>query len=133
VFFQPAAMFKQIPGINYTWRTVTLTLASDCDHALAEKKLFAVVESVYAEYRETIERQRDAAYSLMNLQAPPPHPESRLRFVEAGLEFTFRYPVEIKRASEIDNRITRELLAVIENEPGLRLADGSVPKVQALV
>jgi small-conductance mechanosensitive channel len=133
VFFQPTAMFKQIPGIHYTWRTVTLTLAPDSDYALAEKRLFAIIESVYAEYRDTIERQHQAAYSSINLQTPAPQPESRVRFVDSGLEFTFRYPVEIRRASETDNRITTELMKVIENEPRLRLADGSTPKIQALV
>jgi small-conductance mechanosensitive channel len=133
VFFQPTAMFKQIPGIHYTWRTVTLTLAPDSDYALAEKRLLAAVESVYAEYRDTIERQHQAAYSSINLQTPAPQPESRVRFVDSGLEFTFRYPVEIRRASETDSRITTELMAVIENDSNLRLADGSTPKIQALV
>jgi small-conductance mechanosensitive channel len=133
VYFQPTAMFKQIPGIHYTWRSVTLTLAPDSDYAHAEKRLLAAVESVYSEYRDIIERQHQSAYSSINLQTPAPHPESRVRFVDSGVEFTFRYPVEIRRASETDNRITTELMAVIESDPNLRLADGSTPKIQALV
>src|SRR6185437_6736909 len=46
VIFQPAAMFKQMPGIDYVWHTAAVTLAPENDPQLAEKKLNAAVESV---------------------------------------------------------------------------------------
>jgi hypothetical protein len=36
VFFQPSALFKQLPGIDYAWRAITLTLAAADDYALVE-------------------------------------------------------------------------------------------------
>jgi hypothetical protein len=48
-------------------------------------------------------------------------PESRLRFTANGLEIVVRYPVETDKATEIDDRITRELLDVIEGDPKLRM------------
>ncbi len=131
VFFQPSALFKQLPGIEYAWRAVTLTLAAHTDYGAVERRLLAAIEAVYGEYRETVERQYRAAQSSMDLTAAPPRPESRVRFAESGLDITIRYPVEIRRAAEIDDRITRELIREIEKEPKLEFAGGGPPKIQS--
>ncbi len=130
IFFQPSALFKQLPGIDYAWRAITLTLTATTDCSPVEGRILSAVEKVYAEYRETVERQHRDALSSMNLHAPVPHPESRVRLVDAGLQITIRYPVEFSRADEIDDRITRAVVQEIEREPKLRLADGSAPKVE---
>jgi small-conductance mechanosensitive channel len=57
VFFQPAAMFKQLPGIDYVWRSITLKLAGTADYEQVERRLLDAVKSIYGEYRETVERQ----------------------------------------------------------------------------
>jgi small-conductance mechanosensitive channel len=133
IFFQPSALFKQFPGIDYTWCTLSLTITADSDYLLVEKRLLAVVESIYEEYREEIERQFHAAQSVINLQSTKPRPEGNLRFISSHIEFVIRYPVQIRRMSEVANRLTRELLAVIEREPGLKLAAGSAPKIETVV
>lgn len=133
VFFQPAALFKQFPGIDYTWCTLSLALAPESDRALVETRLLAVVESVYEEYREALERQHRTAQAAMNVHTALPRPEGRLHFVDARLEFIVRYPVEIQRAAEIEDRLTRELVAAIEQEPRLALAAGTKPKFQPAV
>jgi hypothetical protein len=129
IFFQPSALFKQFPGIEYTWRTVSFTLPPYGDYSILEKEIVAAVQAVYGEYREAIERQHQAAQSADNLHIAAPCPEARLRFVEGGLEFSVRYPVELRRASEIDDRITRELLAVLDRHPTVTFA--RPPKVLA--
>ncbi len=131
VFFQPSALFKQFPGIEYAWRAVSFMLPPYGDYSALEKEILAAVEKVYAEYRESIERQHRAAQSADNLHTLTPRPEARLRFVEGGLEFSVRYPVELRRASEIDERVTRELLAVLEQHPTVVFA--RPPKVQAII
>jgi hypothetical protein len=62
---------------------------------------------------------------------PSPKPEGRLRFVDAGLELVVRYPVEVRRAAEIDDRVTRQLLEAIEREPKLRIVASATPRIQA--
>ena len=53
IVFQPSGnFFKQIPGTNFVWNEVTLTLSPDCDYRLAEKRLLEAVEEVFARYRE---------------------------------------------------------------------------------
>ena len=130
VFFQPSAVFKQFPGFDYTWCTLSLKLAPENDLTLVESRLLAAVESVYAEYRETIERQYRTAQASLNLHTDLPRPEGRIRFVDSHLEFVVRYPVEVRRVAEIEDRLTRELVAAIGKEPPLRLAAGATPKFQ---
>jgi small-conductance mechanosensitive channel len=130
VFFQPSALFKQLPGVDYGWRAMTLTLAATTEYAPVEGRLLSTVEKVFAEYRETVERQYRDAQSSIHLHTAEPRPESRVRLVESGLQITIRYPVEISRADEIDDRITRAVVQEIEREPKLRVADGSAPKVE---
>jgi small-conductance mechanosensitive channel len=133
VFFQPSALFKQFPGIDYTWCTLSLTITPDSDYLLVEKRLLAVVESIFEEYREEIERQYQAAQSVINLHTTKPRPDGSLRFASAHIEFVVRYPVPIRRMAEVADRLTRELLAVIGREPGLKLAAGSEPKIETAV
>ncbi len=132
VFFQPAAVFKQLPGVEYVWRAMTLKLAGTSDYTLLERRLLEAVESIYAEYRDTVERQHSTAQSSLNLHTAPPHPESRVRFVDSGLEITIRYPVEIRRAAEIDDRITRKVIEQVEKNPQFTLTGGGAVKIEAI-
>lgn len=131
VFFQPSALFKQLPGIDYVWRAITVKLSGTTDYSLVERRLLAAVESICAEYREIVERQHSNVQSSLNMHTAAPRPESRLRFVDSGLEITIRYPVEIRRASEIDGRITREVLQMVEEDPKLMLTNDGAFKIEA--
>lgn len=130
VLFQPNAFYKQIPGAEYNWHELGLTLSPDSDYHLAEQKLTAAVESVYNEYKDRIEQQHDHARDLLHVQLATPKMQGRFRFVDSGLEFVVRYPVEMRRAAEIDDKITRALLDTIEREPHLKLVATSTPKIQ---
>jgi small-conductance mechanosensitive channel len=110
VFFQPAALFKQLPGVDYVWRSLTLKLPAAADYEEIERKLMNAVESLFAEYRENVERQHRTVVSSLDVHTAAPRPESRVRFGDGGLEITIRYPVEIGRAAEIDDRIAREVI-----------------------
>lgn len=131
VLFQPNPFYKQIPGAEYNWHELGLTLSPDSDYHLAETRLMGAVASVYNEYKETIEKQHEAARDALHVQLATPQIQGRMRFVESGLEFVVRYPVEMRRAAEIDDKITRKLLDTIEQEPKLKLVATSTPKIQA--
>jgi small-conductance mechanosensitive channel len=130
VIFQPAALYKQMPGLDYVWHTVTLTLSSDSDSQLAETKLTAAVDDVYQQYKERIELQhRNLAHSI-DVDLSTPRPETRMRFTDAGLEFTVRYPAELKQGAATDDRVTKALYDTIASEPKLKFAPAGRPKVQ---
>lgn len=131
VVFQPAALFKQMPGTDYVWHTVALTLAPDSDFQLAESRLMAAAEAVYEPYRESIEQQHAAFQRLVDVPVPPPRPVGSLRFTNGGLEFCVRYPAEIRRASAVDDQMVNALRDAVAREPRLALTGSGAPKLQA--
>ncbi len=133
VLFQASPFFKQIPGTAYTWHEAAVTLAPGADFALAERKLLEAVNSVYAEYKESITRQHEAIETRIDLQISAPAPQAQLHFVENGLEFVVRYPVEIQQASAIDDRITRKLMEGISGDPDLKAAVSGAPRLRAAI
>jgi small-conductance mechanosensitive channel len=131
VIFQPSALYKQMPGVDYVWHLATLTLAPESDFPFAEKTLDAAVESVYGRYRERIEHQYATLEQSVDVPLAEPKPESRLRFTDAGLQFTVRYPVEMQHALEMDDQILRALHDAVASEPKLNFAPAGAPKLQA--
>jgi small-conductance mechanosensitive channel len=134
VLFQAGTpLYKQIPGTEYTWHEVAVNMSPNGNHKLAQEKLLSAVNSVFSQYRKEIERQHEAVEHRMDVQMELPVPGSRLQFTDAGLEFLVRYPVEIRRASEIDDQITREVLEQIGSDPNLQSAVSGSPKIRAAV
>jgi small-conductance mechanosensitive channel len=129
VLFQPAALFKQMPGTDFVWRTAALVLAADCDPQGAEKKLMAAVDAVYEEYRERIEQQHALFERSVDMKVSPPRPQGRLRSTGAGLEFSVQYPAELRRAASTDERILRALHEAVADDPALALAPSGAPKL----
>ncbi len=134
VLFQTSTpLFKQIPGTEYTWHEVVVMIAPDGNHQEAQKKLVTAVNSVYSRYRENIERQHAAIERHVDIQVERPQPEARLQFADAGLELLVRYPVEIRRAPDIDEEMTRKVLELIETDAGLKAAVAGTPKIRSAV
>ena len=40
-----------------------------------------------------------------------------MQLIDSGLEMTIRYPVEIRRAAEIEDRVAREVIQQVEVDP----------------
>jgi len=59
-----------------------------------------------------------------------PRPVSRVRLSQSGLEVVIRYPLELEKAAEIDDKITRELLDALEQRPKLKLVGTGTPNIQ---
>src|SRR5207302_6291996 len=95
IVFQPTAgLFKQIPGTSFVWHEITLTLSPDSDYRVVEQRLLGVVEAVFADYHEDMERQRRQLERTLSYAQPTElRPTSRLRFTQAGLEPVIRFPV----------------------------------------
>lgn len=130
VVFQPTAgIFRQIPGTNFVWHEVSLTLDPNSDFKTVRERLLHAVDSVLADYHDELERQNRALER--NLISPPPdalRPKVRLRLTPGGLEATILFPVDLGHAGEIDERVTRELMNAVDQEPKLTLA-GSAPSI----
>ncbi len=130
VVFQPTAgIFRQIPGTNFVWHQVSLTVAADSDFKAVRERLLRAVEGVLADYHDELERQNRAMErTLISLPPDGLRPKIRLRLTSGGLEATILFPVDLAHAGEIDERVTRELMKAVDQEPKLRLA-GSAPSI----
>jgi small-conductance mechanosensitive channel len=131
IVFQPSGnFFKQIPGTNFVWNEVTLTLSPECDYRLAEKRLLEAVDEVFARYRESIQRQSIAAEQSLNMPIDTLKPQARLQLTHDGLMITLRYPAETRTAVQTDDEVARRLLDTIAREPGLKLVGTAVANIQ---
>lgn len=119
VFQASGGLFKQIPGIDLAWHEVSLVLPPEADPAEMKRRLAAVVSDVLEDYREDIVRQTQAMRRTSLVHGPEEvqpqdiQPQVQLRFAATGVEALVRYPVTLQDAAEIDERVTRELQAVI--------------------
>ncbi len=121
VLFQPTALFKQIPGADYVWHTVTLTIAATADVLEAHRRLKAAADEVYAKYRSAIERQHAVVRRFIDFDTSSPQPEVRVRLTENGLECSVRYPVELENAAVIDQQMLKALRDALEHDSQFKL------------
>jgi small-conductance mechanosensitive channel len=134
VLFQTGTpLFKQIPGTEYAWHEVVVMIAPNGNHQAAQEKLVATVNQIYAKYRSDIESQHAAIERRVDIQIEMPKPEARLQFADAGLELLVRYPVEIRRAPDIDEEMTRKVLDLVDNDAVLKAAVSGTPKIRSVV
>jgi small-conductance mechanosensitive channel len=130
VFQASSGMFKQIPGTSFLWHEITLTLESKSDYRQVEERIMAAVNKVFAEYHDKMEQQRRNVERSINSTLATFAPESRLHLTQTSLELVVRYPVEMGNAGDIDNKITREILNAIEDDPKLRSQVSGVPSIK---
>jgi small-conductance mechanosensitive channel len=134
VLFQAGTpLFKQIPGTEYAWHEVVVQIAPQGNHKAAQEKLVAAVNSVYSKYRDEIQRQHRGIERRVDIQLQVPHPEARLQFADAGLELLVRYPVDLRRAPEIDEEMTRKILELVQTDEALKAAISGSPKIVSVV
>ncbi len=132
VFQAGASFFKQIPGTNFLWHEITVTLAPTADYHLAEKRIREAIERVYEQYKEKIEQQHRRMEQTLNMPIAMPKIRTRISARQSGLEVSIRYPVDVEHAADIDDQITRELMDALKQSPELQLAGSGVPTIQAV-
>jgi small-conductance mechanosensitive channel len=130
VVFTGPNLFRPLPGTTFAWHQLKLTLATDTDHRLAEKRVLEAVSATVDDYRSTIERQHAEMAQSFAIPLQTPRPQSRLRLSEAGLEILVRYPVPLDEAAAADDRVTRAVLEAIEGEPRLKLVGNASATLQ---
>jgi small-conductance mechanosensitive channel len=134
VLFQATTpLFKQIPGTDYTWHEVVLQFAPGADYKLVQEKIEPAVKSVYEKYREDFERQHRDIELRTEIQMAVPTLQSKLQLADGGIELLLRYPAELRKASEMDDEVTRALLEIVRNNPDVKQAITGSPKIRAAV
>lgn len=131
VLFQPQALFKQIPGADYLWHTISLTLAPSIDVQAAQQRLKSTADEVFEHYRASIEAQHAAVRRLVDFDTSAPCPEVRVRFVEHGWQFDVRYPVHAEQAARIDQRMLKAVREAVTGAEQFPVADAGTPVLKA--
>ena len=132
VVFQPNGSFaKQLPGSDFTWNELRLSLAPECDFRLAERRLIKIVRDVFGSYRDALQRQYRGLERNLNQSIEPLQPQSRLRVSEAGIELVIRYPVQLKLVTQTADEIARRVVDALKHEPSLRLVTPGTPMIQS--
>jgi small-conductance mechanosensitive channel len=132
IVFQPTAgLFKQIPGASFAWHHVTLTVPSDADFGVINKRLVEAVDNVLADYRAHIE----ALYQRMEktgilISDHGLRAQLEFHLTVNGVETTIRYPVDIQHATEIDARVSRGLLGVLDRSAERKTQEGTAIRPQ---
>jgi small-conductance mechanosensitive channel len=134
VLFQAATpLFKQLPGSEYTWHEVAVGLNPGGKYDLVETQLMEAVRSVHSTYGEELQRQLGSTERRIDIQMKVPQPHGQLQYTDTGLEYVVRYPVGLDQVSEADEKITRKLLALLEQQPDLQASVSGFPKIRAAV
>jgi small-conductance mechanosensitive channel len=134
VLFQATTpLFKQIPGTEYAWHEVAVGLNPSGNLKLVEERLLAAVRSVYEDYREDFARQHSDVERRIEIHIQVPEPQAQLQFTDTGLAYIIRYPVGLARVAEVDARVTREVLQLIESDGDLKATVTGQPTIRAAV
>jgi small-conductance mechanosensitive channel len=134
VLFQAGTpLYKQMPGTEYAWHELIVKLTDTANYKLVCERVMKEVHGVYDGYRTTIEQQHQSVENWMQTPIDPPVVASRLQFNGGAFQLWTRFPVNIRQASEIDERITQAIFDLMANNPDIKSAIASTPLVQASV
>jgi len=131
VFQSSAGLFKQIPGTNFMWHQVKLTFAPESDYQQVETRLHQAVETAFRGYRDALDQQRrQMERSFSAISQVELRPTVRLNFTAAGTDVIIDYPVVLRQAVQIDEKLMQELLTAVDHEPKLKLIASEVATVK---
>ena len=114
VFQVSSGLFKQIHGVNFVWREITLSLPAGADYASTKRKLMAAVTNVLKDDREEILRQtKEIQKATSSSSSGDSQPRVQLSFSGTGVDAHVRYPVHLQNAAEIDERVSQAVYSVV--------------------
>jgi hypothetical protein len=114
VFQASGGLFKQIPGVNLSWHESTLVLPAVSDYPALKAKLLTAIRGVIEEYHDEFVRQANAIKeSTASISQDDTQPQVQMRLVGGKMEALIRYPVSLKHATEIDERVSEAVLKIL--------------------
>jgi small-conductance mechanosensitive channel len=116
IVFQSAnGLFRQIPGVNFTWHELTLSLPKDSDYGVLKDQLLGAVTNVVGEHHgEIVQQAETISRTTSSAAATDVMPQVQLQFSASGVEAKVRYPVPLNRTAEIDERVSQQCHQVVQ-------------------
>jgi len=113
VFQVSSGLFKQIPGVNFAWHEIGLSLPAGIDYITAKNKLLAAVTAALKDSHDEMARQSEEIQRTTATAGADLQPRVQLNFTATGIEARIRYPVHLSDAAQIDDRVSQELIPVV--------------------
>ena len=114
VFQVSSGLFKQIHGVNFVWREITVNLPAGIDYTAAKEKLCAAVTAVLKDDRDEIMRQtKEIQRATASSSGADVQPRVQLSFSATGVEAHVRYPVHLQNAPEIEERVSQSVYGAV--------------------
>ena len=134
VLFQAGTpLYKQMPGTEYAWHELTMKLIAGADYRKAVTTVEGAVTTIYNGYKQEIEQQHRDLESWMDADVDRPSVECRLQLVDGGLQLNIRFPVGIRNAAQVDEKVTERLLTLMQDDAEVKAAVSSGPEIKATV
>jgi hypothetical protein len=114
VFQASSGIFKQISEANLSWHETTLPLPAVSDYAALKDRLLAAISTATSEYSQEILQQMKATeITAVPATAHDAAPQVQMHLCNGRMEALLRYPVILKHALEIDERVAKAVLKII--------------------
>ena len=114
VFQVSTGLFKQIPGVNLAWHEITLSLPSGVDYQTTKERLTEAVIDALKDYQDDIKRQaQELQRATLSGAGGEAMPTVQLHYSASGVEAQVRYPVHLRHAAEIDERVSQALVHAV--------------------
>jgi Mechanosensitive ion channel len=113
VFQVSSGLFKQIPGVNFAWHEIALSLPAGIDYVTAKNKLLTAVTAALKDSHDEIVRQMEEIQRTTATAGADLQPRVQLNFTATGIEARIRYPVHLSDAAAIDDRVSQELIPLV--------------------
>jgi small-conductance mechanosensitive channel len=134
VLFQASTpLYKQMPGTAYAWHELIVKLTDTANYKIVCEAIQTEVRAVYEGYRKNVEQQHQGVQNWMQAAIDPPVIESRLQLNGGAFQLWVRFPVQIKQASETDDKLIQGLLDLMAKTPEIKASIASIPTIQAAV
>ncbi len=134
VLFQATTpMFRQVPGTDYTWHEIVVTLQPAGNHKLVEDTMIQLVQRIFEKYQPALDRQQRSIEQRFEMPFIPMKPRAQMQLTSTGLEAIVRYPVSLQHNVDADDEITRQLIELIAGNKELQAAVEGLPKIRAAI
>jgi small-conductance mechanosensitive channel len=113
VFQATGGLFRQLPGASLVWHEVVVSLPSDRDYARFKSQLMPLLVDALHEVQEAIRRQSRVIQQTASTAVSISEPQVQLRLTGGSSEVVVRYPVQLERAAEIDEKISQAIRGLL--------------------
>jgi hypothetical protein len=110
-----------------------MKLNDGANYKLISDAVMKEVDAVYEGHRSEIELQHKGVEDQMQIPTSLPAVESRLQLTGGSLQLWVRFPVSIRDAAEMDEKLTEALVDLFRKEPDIKNGVAGAPVIQASV